>query len=460
MKTRIEKDLLGTLEIDDSRYWGINTERAKTNFAISKLKTPEKLIIAMAQVKKACAVANHELGYLNPDVFNPIVQACDEIFEGGLFSAFPLDALQGGAGTSTNMNINEVIANRALEISGRQKGDYSFIDPIETVNLHQSTNDVYPTALKIAAINLFRELSNSISMLQGSFQQKEKEFRDFLMLGRTEMQDAVPMTLGAQFASFADCVARDRWRTFKCEERLRIVNIGGTAIGTGLTAPRNYIFLVIEKLRNITGLGLSRAEQVMDATANTDAFVEVFGMLNANASNLIKIANDLRFMHYQQEINLAAVQAGSSIMPGKVNPVICEMVISASLKVLSNSELINQCSSRGSNQINEFMPLIALSLLESLEILTELNKKFAEHVMQISADEEILLQRFNSNTVIITAFLPYIGYGKAETLVHDFQRSGQSDFRNFLSDTLGEDMVNKVLSPGNLMSLGYRKEKD
>ncbi len=257
-----------------------------------------------------------------PEKAEAIINACDEIAKGRFSDQFPVDALQGGAGTSTNMNLNEVIANRAIEILGGNKGDYSLIHPLEDVNLHQSTNDVYPTAIKVAGIYRLRDLAKAIAELQGAFQEKEKEFAGIIKIGRTELQEAVPITLGAEFSAFAEAISRDRWRTFKCEERLRVVNLGGTAVGTGLAAPQDYIFLVIEKLREVTGLGLSRGENLPAETANADSFVEVSGILKAHAVNLLKIANDLRLMNLLGEIKLPQLQAGSSIMPGKVNPVL------------------------------------------------------------------------------------------------------------------------------------------
>ncbi|MFA6570538.1 MAG: lyase family protein, partial [Bacteroidota bacterium] len=330
------------------------------------------------------------------------------------------------------------------------------INPIEHCNLHQSTNDVYPTALKIASIYAVRELSESIAKLQGELQKKEKEFADILIIGRTEMQDAVPITLGGQFSSFAETIARDRWRTFKCEERLRTVNIGGTAVGTGLTAPRKYIFLVIEKLRTNTGLGLTRADTLLDQTANLDSFVEVAGIMSAHATNLIKIARDLRLLHFVHEINLPAVQAGSSIMPGKVNPVICESVISCGMKVLSNVQLISECVSQGTLQINEFIPLIAFALLESLDLMQNADLMFAKHIAGIIANPEICRSHFEKDETLITAFLPLIGYDKAGELLNEFHSMKADNLIEFLKEKLGNELVDTTLSPSNLMSLGHR----
>ncbi|MBN2144435.1 MAG: aspartate ammonia-lyase [Candidatus Aureabacteria bacterium] len=456
---RIEKDILGEVNIPVDAYWGIHTLRARQNFPFSCPKVSEDLIRAYAQVKMACARANHELGFLNPETASAIETACQDLIAGKFADQFILSSLQGGAGTSLNMNVNEVIANRGLELLGYEKGRHpQALDPLLHVNLHQSTNDTYPTALKIAVIMKLKKLSSAIAALQGSLQLKEKEFAGIIIMGKTEMQDAVPITLGSQFASFAEPIGRDRWRTFKAEERIRTVNIGGTAVGTGLAAPRNYIFLVIEKLREITGLGISRSEHLMGETANTDSFVEVSGMLSAHSANLVKVCNDLRMLHYLGEIQLPPVQAGSSIMPGKINPVILEACISSAMKAENNDSLIKRASSSGTFQINEFIPLIALALLESLDILTTSDEILSEHVKQITRTGNNQ-SNHEDNPAIITAFLPYIGYHRAEELVMEFRGSGHPHilFLQFLSDKLGREIIQKALSPEQLMALGYKR---
>jgi aspartate ammonia-lyase len=460
MAFRIEKDFLGERKIPQDAYWGIHTDRARENFSVSGYKMNPSLICALAIVKKACCQANLEIGYLDEKKSRSILQACDEVIEEKFFDQFPIDALQGGAGTSSNMNMNEVLANRAIELLGGNRGDYTVVHPIEDVNLHQSTNDVYPTAVKIAIILSLRNLSPAIAKVQGAFQKKEKEFAAIVKIGRTELQEAVPITLGAEFSAFAEALARDRWRTFKCEERLRAVNIGGTAVGTGLCAPRSYIFLVIEKLRDLTGLGLSRGENLPDATANMDAFVEVSGILKAHAGNLIKISNDLRLLHLLGEIELPKLQAGSSIMPGKVNPVLLEAVIQAAIKVMANDLIVTETCSRSTLQINEFLPLLAHSLLETLDLLINVNSILAEHIAGIKADEEKCREYFEQSSMIITAFLPHIGYDRAAALLREFDSSGRKNLREFLSEKLGKDLVDRILSPYHLIALGYREEKD
>lgn len=459
IKKRTEHDFLGSLEIPADVYWGIHTQRAVNNFPVSGIKINVNLIKSMALIKKACCLANAATGYLSKEKTHAIENACNEIIAGKLTGQFPVDALQGGAGTSTNMNMNEVIANRAIELLGSVKGNYSVIHPLEDVNLHQSTNDVYPTAIKAAAIFRLRDLAQAISALQGVFQEKEKEFAAIVKLGRTEWQEAVPITLGAEFSAFAEAFSRDRWRTFKCEERLRVVNLGGTAVGTGLTAPRDYIFTVIEKLRDVTGLGLSRGENVMGETANADAFVEVSGILKAHAVNLIKISNDLRLMNFLGEIKLPQLQAGSSIMPGKVNPVLCEAAIQVGMKVIANDAIITDAAARGTLQINEFLPLLAHALLESLDLLININGLLTGHVRGIQANKEKCAEHFDASPMIITALLPVIGYEKAAQLIFDFSSCGGKDMRRFLEEKMGKEMIDKMLSPYQLTALGYKDKK-
>lgn len=456
MDYRIEKDALGEKKVPGDKYWGIHTQRAIENFPLSALSVSGELIRSVVTVKKAACLANRELGYLSEEKAQAILTACDEVLEGKLTGDWPLDALQGGAGTSTNMNVNEVVANRAIELLGGKKGQYELVHPIEDVNMHQSTNDAYPTALKLAAIMGLHALDEAAAKLQGAFQQKEKEFAVILKIGRTELQEAVPMTLGAEFGAFAEAFARDRWRTSKCEERLRVINLGGTAIGTGLGAPQRYIFLVIEKLREITGMGLSRSENVLDATANHDAFVEVSGMLKAHAASLIKVANDLRLMNLIGEIELPKLQSGSSIMPGKINPVIPEAMIQAGLKVIANDLLVTEAVARSTFQICEFMPLLAHALLESLALLVHADRMFAIHVAGIKGCQEKCQGYVDHAEAIVTAFVPSLGYDKAGELIKEFRLSGQKNLRQFLEARLGKEFVAKTLSLENLLSLGHK----
>jgi len=454
---RYESDFLGEVKLSDDIAYGIHTHRAKSNFTVTNYIIDEDFIKAIIKVKKAAMITNHKLKYISDDVFEAINRACDFlIYSDSIIEYFPLDPLQGGAGTSLNMNVNEVLANLALKNLGKNYGDYHIINPIETINLHQSTNDVYPTALKISVIEKLRETSKVVANLQDSFQQKEREFSHVVKIGRTEKQPATPITLGAEFSAFAESISRDRWRIFKCEERIRVVNIGGTSVGTGITAPREYIFMIIEELREITGLGISRGENLIDATANSDAFVEISGNLKACASNVIKICDDLRNMNMLGEIKLPKVQAGSSIMPTKVNPVILESVIQAMLKISANDLIIFETTSRSSFQINEFMPLLSFTIIESLSLLQNSLTMLNKHILDIKCDEDKCKRDFENNEILLTVLLPKEGYNGVQKLIKEYQEQENISIREFLNNKYSKEFVDDLLSPDSIMSLGFR----
>jgi aspartate ammonia-lyase len=458
---RIEEDFLGTVEIPDEAYYGIHTLRATQNFPVSGLPVPAELIRALADVKRACARANMRAGLLDEAIGDAIVQAATEVGEGGLADQFITDAFQGGAGTSTNMNINEVLANRAIEIKGGAKGDYSVVHPLDHVNLSQSTNDVYPTAFKVAAMRSVLALSEEMARLQGAFQAKEAEFAGILKLGRTEMQDAVPITLGQEFGAFAEAVARDRWRLFKVEERLRQVNLGGTAIGTGLNAKREYIWAAIEELQVITGLGVARAENSVDVTQNADVFVEASGLVKAAATNLAKIAGDLRLLSAGPrggiaEIKLPQLQTGSSIMPGKVNPVITEMVTQVTFHVMSCDQAISMAVAGGQLELNAFLPLVAFNLLSGLRMLR--NAAFllrTRCVEGIKADVDRCLQWLEESHCLVTALVPYLGYDGAAELSRRAVREGRT-VRQMALETgqFTDEELNAIFSTAELTRPG------
>lgn len=415
---RVEHDLLGEKEVLKDEYHGIHTQRALENFTVSGQKIKPALISAFGIVKKSCAKSNYELGYLNKTKYDAIIAACDEMIGGKLDKYIVVDAMQGGAGTSTNMNINEVIANRALELLGEPKGTYTAIHPIEDVNMHQSTNDTYPTALKIATINLLQKLGKQIEGLQLSLEEKEKELASIIKIGRTQLQDAVPITLGAEFGAYAKAIARDKSRIEKCKESVKYVNLGGTAIGTGLGAPKAYIHSVVECLKLVSGLEISRAESLVDATQNMDTLCEVSSILKTHAVNLFKIASDLRLLSSGKsglnEISLPSVQAGSSLMPGKVNPVICELINNIAMKVMANDTLVTNCAQNGQLELNAFAPLLANSLLESLELLINANETFKTKViLQITANNSVCEKHAHSSTGSVSALVEYIGYEKS-----------------------------------------------
>ena len=417
--TRCEHDLLGELDIPADAYWGIHTARARENFPLLQRPIHPELIACLALVKHACALANMRAGILEARLGEAICRACEEIAGGALHEQFTVDALQGGAGTSSNMNANEVIANRAIELLGGERGDYSLVHPHDHVNMSQSTNDVFPTAVKVAAIRLLRRAAQSMSDLQGALQKKEAEFARVLKLGRTEMQDAAPVTMGQAFAAWAQAVQRDWWRLYKMEERLRQVNLGGTAVGTGLNAPLRYVHSVVEHLRELTGLGLARAENLIDCTQNLDPFVEASGMLKAAAVDLAKIAADLRLLSSGPrggigELRLPPLQAGSSIMPGKVNPVMTEAVTQAAFQVMANDYAITLAAQAGQLELNAFMPLLAHNLFEALELLERAAQLLADKcIAGIEVDEARCRQLLEHSAALATALVPYLGYEKA-----------------------------------------------
>lgn len=461
MNYRIEHDLLGEKRVPADAYYGIHTLRAYENFFLAGRPIHKELIIALATVKKAAALANMAAGLLDERRGRAIAEACTEIIEGRLHDQFIVDALQGGAGTSANMNANEVIANRAIELLQGKKGDYDLVHPLNHVNMSQSTNDVFPTAVRVAALKLLKPLSERFADLQAALQYKEQEFSGVIKMGRTELQDALPVMLGQEFGAYAQAIARDRWRIYKVEERLRQVNIGGTAVGTGLNADRRYIYLVIEKLRDLTGLGLARAEYMMDPTQNNDVFVEVSGMLKAAAVNLAKIANDLRLMSSGPtaglgEIQLPELQAGSSIMPGKSNPVIPEAVRQAAYQVMANDQAITMGAQGGELELNAMLPFIADNLFQSLELLYRAVDMFIERCVKgITAAEERCRSLVEQSFVHAIALSPHIGYEKATEIAKQARSSGKTVRQVVLE--LGfftEDELDTILDPYQLTKPG------
>lgn len=461
MDYRIEKDVLGEIEVPADAYYGIHTVRALRNFPISPFRVPPEFIVALAEVKEACARANVRSGLLEESIGEAIIKAAREVAEGGLSDQFPVDALQGGAGTSTNMNMNEVLANRAIELLGGVKGDYRIVDPIEHVNRSQSTNDVYPTALKVSAIRLVIALSETIAKLQGAFQQKESAFSGIVKLGRTEMQDAVPITLGQEFGAYAEAFARDRWRLFKAEERLRQVNLGGTAVGTGLNAERAYIYSAIEELQNITGLGLARAENMIDATQNADVFAEVSGLIKTAAVNLAKVSSDLRLLSMGPrggiaEIELPRLQAGSSIMPNKINPVITEMATQVAYQVISFDQAITMSACSGQLELNAFLPLVTFNLLTEIKILIQGMTLFRTHCIEgISANKERCTAWVEDSLCLATALAPYIGHDLAGELSKEAGLHGKTIREMALQKGIfTEDELNEIFTTAELTRPG------
>ncbi len=419
MTERIEQDMLGNTSIPENALWGIHAQRAFDNFNLSSKKIPKSLIYGFGAVKLACAKTNHKLGYIDDDKMIYIEKACIELMNGQWDDQIIVHPMQGGAGTSTNMNINEVIANRVLQLMGKTLGDYQFCDPIEEINLHQSTNDTYPTSLRVSAYQQLNLLEEAVVHLHQEMETKERQYAHVLKVGRTELMDALPTTFGRTFGAWAEALGRDRWRIFKCKERLRVINLGGTAIGTGLGAPREYIFHVDAMLRDITGLPLSRAENLMDATQNQDALVEVMGILKTHATNLMKIAGDLKLLAMGpetglNEITLPALQAGSSLMPGKVNPVIPEMVTQVAIEVMASDQAITLGVSLGQLELNAQLPLVAMHLLESLELLISANYLMATKCIQgLRVNEAYCENKARKSSALATALIPLLGYHQA-----------------------------------------------
>ncbi|XPV76019.1 MAG: aspartate ammonia-lyase [Desulfovibrio sp.] len=460
--SRLETDSLGSCTLAGDVLYGIHTWRALDNFPLSERKIHPVLITALAQVKLAACETNMELNFLSQQKGQAIANALKSIIAGEHREAFPVDALQGGAGTSANMNMNEVVANLASLSLGGKVGEYALVHPLHDVNMHQSTNDVYPSAVRVAALTLLKELETQLTALQEGLQAKEEEFRDVIKVGRTQLMDAVPMTLGMEFGAWAEAVSRDRWRVFKCRERIKQLNLGGTAIGTGLGAPRKYIFRVTEVLRRITNLPLSRSENLIDATASLDSFAEVAGILQACASNFLKICSDLRLLNSGPhtgigEIQLPARQAGSSIMAGKINPVIPEAVAQGALSVQAQCQTVSLTCGLGQLQINQYLPLLADNLLHSLTLLVNGSQMLqTKCVAGITACEDRCEDLVGRSRALATMFVPHLGYDGVQRIMALAHENGVS-----VEDVLVEEgvatreVLAKMLSPRKMYRLGF-----
>ncbi|MDD2533852.1 MAG: aspartate ammonia-lyase [Eubacteriales bacterium] len=463
---RLEQDTLGSFELTDQQYYGLQTARAVVNFPILGQPIHPDLVLALVQIKKAAVLTHLANKHIDSTIGQAINQACDDVLAGALADQFIVDAFQGGAGTSAHMNVNEVLANRALELIGAAKGDYTKIHPIDHVNLYQSTNDVFPTAVRIAAINRLKSVSEAFARLQTTLQAKEQEFATVLKVGRTQLQDAVPVTLGQEFGAWAQAIARDRWRLYKVEERLRQVNIGGTAVGTGINAPRKYLFTMIDKLREVTGIGLARADYLMDPTQNNDVFVEVSGLLKTAAVNLTKLANDLRLLASGPragfgEIRLPALQSGSSIMPGKVNPVMPEAVNQVAYQVMANDLAITLAAQGGQLELNAFLPLIAHNLLQMLDLLDHVIPLFIDKcIVGIEADVDRCQALLNNSTAIVTALTGYIGYDQAAAIAKESLATGTTVSALLLQKgLLTAQQLEIILKPETMTSPGIPGSK-
>lgn len=455
---RWESDYIGEEKLPDDVYYGLATLRAVNLFDVSGYRWQRIFIKSLAQVKQAAILTIKQLGHMDSDKADALLQAALLMEQGELDAHIVVDPLQGGAGTATNFNVNEVLANKALEILGFAKGSYDIIHPLDDVNRYQSTNDVFPTASRLAVIYSLQELEPAIEKLQLALQEKERAYAGLLKSGRTQYQAAVPVSLGMEFGAWAEAVARDRWRVYKSLERIKVVNIGGTAVGTGITAPRQYIFRVIDNLRKITGLRIARAENLLEATSNNDAYVEVSGIIRAHASNLIKIANDLRYLSADDcgEISLKPLLRGSTIMPGKVNPVMPELMVQAGLKVLGNDSMIAQAVSSGHLELNPFLPLITYTLIESMQILQRVDRKTCQYcINDITANEERLQANFYRSNALVTALIPNLGYTKAEA-IWKYMQENHLDIKqaNAALEFLEPTELDSILTAENLLKLG------
>jgi aspartate ammonia-lyase len=459
MATRLEHDLLGNRDVPDEAYYGIHTLRAIENFPITgtPISIYPELIRALGSIKHAAACANCELGLLDKKHRDPIIEACEEVRTDQLLNHFVVDVIQGGAGTSTNMNANEVIANRALEIMGHAKGEYQFLHPNEHVNMSQSTNDVYPTALKLAGYTGILQLVDAMAYLRVAFEAKANEFKNVIKMGRTQLQDAVPMTLGQEFSTYAVMLGEDEMRLNEAVLLICEINMGATAIGTGINAHPDYRPLVCQQLRAITGVPVVSAANLIEATQDCGSFVQLSGVLKRVAVKLSKICNDLRLLSSGPrvglgEINLPPMQAGSSIMPGKVNPVIPEVVNQIAFEVIGNDLTVSFAAEAGQLQLNAFEPIIAHSIFKSVKHLRAGCLTLADRCVKgITANREHLRQGVERSIGIVTALNPHIGYSNATEIASEAMSSGRSVYDIVLDKKLlTKVQLEQILEPNNL----------
>ena len=461
--TRKEHDCIGYMDVPKDVYWGIHTQRALGNFTVSRIadSTHPQLMRAYATVKRACAEANDELGLIDHDKARLIVAACRDVENGELADQFPVDVLQGGAGTSTNMNMNEVIANRALELGGHSKGDYGFIHPNDDVNHSQSTNDTYPAACKLALIDAIGPLAEETKKLTRAFHDLADKHTNDVTIGRTQLQDAVPMTYGQEFHAFASFLKSDLLALEHVVPQLTTLNLGATAIGTGINADERYLRRIIPNLSKVTGLELVQASDLIDATQNLDGLVAVSGAVKTCAVNLSKMSNDLRLMSSGprcgfSEINLPPRQNGSSIMPGKVNPVIPEVVSQVAFNIIGNDVTVTMAAEAGQLELNAFEPIIFYNLIQSVETLTYAVHTFVDNcVTGITANRERCRDMVEHSVGIITALCPHVGYEKAAEVAKRAIETGAPVRRLILEEgLLDEAALDKILDPYSMTEPG------
>ncbi|MCY9286994.1 aspartate ammonia-lyase [Bacillus haynesii] len=461
MTYRTEKDFLGEKKIPADVYYGIQTLRAAENFPITGYKIHEEMIKALAVVKKAAALANMETKRLYKGLGDAIVQAADEILEGKLHDQFIVDPIQGGAGTSMNMNANEVIGNRALELLGHKKGEYIHLSPNTHVNMSQSTNDVFPTAIHISTLKLLEKLLDTMEYMLDAFKKKARDFDHVIKMGRTHLQDAVPIRLGQEFEAYSRVIERDIKRIKQSRQHLYEVNMGATAVGTGLNADPRYIQNVVAHLSDISGYQLVGADHLVDATQNTDAYTEVSAALKVCMMNMSKIANDLRLMASGPraglaEISLPARQPGSSIMPGKVNPVMAELINQIAFQVIGNDHTICLASEAGQLELNVMEPVLVFNLLQSISIMNNGFRSFTDHCVEgIEANEKRLKAYVEKSAGVITAVNPHLGYEAAARIAREAILTGQSVRDLCLqNDVLTEEELDLILNPYEMTKPG------
>ena len=475
---RLEKDHLGERQVPEEALYGIHSLRARENFP-DHTRFHEEWFRALGLVKLACYQTydklKQALAKKYPDRYVPLrlmdgqilenlIRAAEELSEGHYFESFIVPAMQGGAGTSINMNINEILANVALRRMGSAPGNYYQIDPIEHANIYQSTNDVVPTALKVAAMKLLEELEDQINRLHGSLEKLEQRHRDDLRMGYTQLQEAVPSSFGKLFSSYNEAFSRDWWRISRCQERLKVVNLGGSAIGTGLTVPTYFIMEVVPVLRRLTNLPVARAENMPDATSNLDSFVEVHATLKAHAVNLEKMVSDLRLLSSDltgtKELELPDRQVGSSIMPGKINPVIPEFVLGAVHKIYSNDSLISSLAGQGNLELNPHIPAMGHAFLESLKLLIASNRTLLDNMIgQLSVHSKVARKRMYHSPSVTTALSPHIGYNKASEMARIMKDEKVDVFEaNRKLKYLDETRLVSLMEPASLLKMGFQMD--
>ena len=450
----MEHDSIGALNVPVEAYYGVQSMRAATNFQITHRPLHPVLIDSIVMVKKAAAITNEKSGKLNQQIAQAIIKACDEILDGNLRDQFIVDAIQGGAGTSANMNTNEVIANRAIEILGGTKGDYSIVHPNDHVNMSQSTNDVIPTAGKITVLKLLPQTIKELEKLEKAMEEKEAEFDDILKMGRTQLQDAVPMRLGQSFGAFAHVLKRDIKRLKNVMDEMKVLNIGATAIGTAINVDPYYLANISYELSKVAGISLKQADDLIDATQNLDGFVSVSGVLKTCAVDISKISNDLRLMSSGprtglSEINLPARQNGSSIMPGKINPVIPEVVSQVAYLIIGHDYTITMAAEAGQLELNAFEPVLFHHLFESIDTLKEAAATLTKHcITGITANKGQCEEYIEKSVGISTALCPYIGYAKSAEIAKKSLKTGVPVKELVLEEGfLQEEELKEILKP-------------